>query len=218
MKRLITTGAAAAIVALAAAGSALAAVDVGTATVVVKQVEGVLEKNQRLLNMQDRVYLDEMIRTAEESASVITFLDKSQISVGPNSEVVLDRFVFDPDTAKGTFSINVVQGVFRFASGTMAKSAYVIRTPVATMGIRGTEFTIVVEPNGTTNVTVASGMVMIENCVGEKVTLDRSGLSTTIRASVEGTCLAPTEPGPQAPRYAALVERMDGTLARIRGD
>jgi hypothetical protein len=59
------------------------------------------------------------------------------LTIGPNSEVVLDKMIFDGDTAKNA-TIRVVRGAMRFASGRSDHSAYHIETKVATIGVRGT--------------------------------------------------------------------------------
>src|SRR6185503_9239059 len=60
-----------------------------------------------------------------------------------------DSFVFQNKTTAKEFSINAVQGTFRFITGVSAKNAYSIKTPSATIGVRGTEFDFTVDQAGT---------------------------------------------------------------------
>ena len=73
---------------------------------------------------------------------------------------MLDRFVFDPDRKTGELTLNVTQGMFRFVTGGMQKEAYRIRTPHATIGVRGTDFLLRVTATET-SVAVIDGTVLM---------------------------------------------------------
>ena len=65
------------------------------------------------------------------------FLDRSTLNVGENSDLVIDEFVYKPDSG-GTMSASVTKGVVRFVGGDISHGGGAsIRTPVATVGIRG---------------------------------------------------------------------------------
>jgi hypothetical protein len=70
---------------------------VGNAAIVVKTVTGTIEDNVHKVRLQDDLYHNELIETYEESATEILFLDETSISLGPESSIVLDEFVYDPD-------------------------------------------------------------------------------------------------------------------------
>jgi hypothetical protein len=129
-----------ALVAFAAmsAGSADAAVPIGSTKVVVRTVTGTLGESVRTLVVQDRVSQDEIIATKADSASQIVFEDSTTLTLGPNAQVTLDKFVYDPNPSKGQFFLTVSQGIMRFITGTLDHSAYSIKTPNGTIGVRGT--------------------------------------------------------------------------------
>ncbi|HKT19503.1 MAG TPA: FecR domain-containing protein [Stellaceae bacterium] len=118
--------------------------DIGTTIVVVRTVTGTLETQTRQLVIHDDVAQNEVISTAPDAASEIEFVDGTKLSLGPRAKVVLDKFVFDPDPAKGKFYMTVSEGVFRFATGHMDHQSYAITTPNGTLGVRGTEFNFIV--------------------------------------------------------------------------
>lgn len=92
----------------------------------------------RQLNAGDTVYLNDNITSANGGKAQIMFLDKSALMINPNTQVTVDRFVFDPETASGDLSINSAKGALRFIGGALSKKKPVtIKTPVATIGIRG---------------------------------------------------------------------------------
>ena len=64
------------------------------------------------------VFAGETVKTPTDGSTVIKFQDLTQIQVGHNSTIVLDSFVYDPQTAASTGAITFSKGVFRFISGT----------------------------------------------------------------------------------------------------
>src|SRR5262249_46863164 len=97
---------------------------------------------------------------------------------GPTSEVVLDKFVYDPVGNKGKVVVQTTRGAFRFVTGTQDHSAYQINTPYGSLGVRGTEFTCEVKPkeqkrqiNGCDiKCTVVSGAVEATTSTGNRQT------------------------------------------------
>jgi hypothetical protein len=113
---------------------------IGVASAVKNRVEGSTGGAARALAAGSSVFAREVVRTGDESTAQLLFLDETSLSIGPQSEVTLDRFVFDPNRGAGSVVINATRGAFRFVSGSQQPSNYQIRTPVATIGVRGTVF------------------------------------------------------------------------------
>ncbi len=110
----------------------------GVAQTVQNHVFSIMRGNQEPLTVGKEVYMDQSVRTEDDSETQLILLDQTNFKIGPKSNVVLDRFVFDPNKPKGDVIINVTQGVFRFVTGSQDPSSYHIKTPIATMGVRGT--------------------------------------------------------------------------------
>jgi len=75
----------------------------------------------------------------------IAFRDNSLLSLGPDTVLAIDRYVFDPTTHQGAFDSSLRQGTLSAVSGKIAKQtpdAMKVRTPVAILGVRGTEFVV----------------------------------------------------------------------------
>jgi hypothetical protein len=113
---------------------------IGVASAVSNRVESVVGGGARQLAVGGDVFARQMVRTGEASAAQLLFLDETSLSIGPSSEVTLDRFVYDPNRGTGNVVLNATKGAFRFVSGSQQPSSYQIRTPVATIGVRGTIF------------------------------------------------------------------------------
>jgi hypothetical protein len=189
---------------------------VGNTTLVVKTV------TTRTLSLKDDIYHNELIQTFEESATELTFLDQTSLSLGPQSRITLDRFIYDPDPSKSSFVLTVTQGALRFASGALPDESYVIHTPVATIGIRGTVIDLVVERTGAgdsatnVNLTVIEGEARVLNCSGIQV-LVPSGQSSTVWGQQDGGCSDPTEPGPRPERFAKVFDHKDRIILNHSG-
>lgn len=122
---------------------ALAQAKIGTSAGVQGNVfvRGGGSAEQRRAAVRDSIFLQDQVITRQESAIQILLLDASIFTVGENCELVIDRFVYDPDTGAGQMSANVVRGAFRFMSGRIGANNPTdadIRTPSALIGIRGT--------------------------------------------------------------------------------
>jgi hypothetical protein len=90
----------------------------------------------------------DVVKTGADGSVGITMRDNSLLSAGPNSIVSLDRFEFDPTTSDGRFDARLQRGTLAVVSGRIAKKspqAMTVRTPSATLGVRGTEFVVSVD-------------------------------------------------------------------------
>jgi hypothetical protein len=119
--------------------------NIGSATLVKNRVDGVIGGQTRSLSSGSAVHANELIRSGEDSVGNLQFLDQTKLSVGPNSQVRLDKFVYDPNKKAGSVVIQAGKGAYRFATGVQDSKNYQIKTPYATLGVRGTVLEIVVE-------------------------------------------------------------------------
>ncbi len=110
---------------------------IGSAANTKNSVQGIVEGNTQTLSNGSELYANETVRTGAASVTDLQFIDESKMSVGPISEVHLDKFVYDPSGSSGTVVINATKGAFRFVTGSQDKKAYQIKTPYGTLGIRG---------------------------------------------------------------------------------
>jgi len=92
----------------------------------------------RELDIGTRLVTNERIQTTESGSLQVMFLDKSTLTVGPNSDMVIDQFVYDPSQGSGEFAVRLAGGALRFVGGQIShRDGATITTPVATIGIRG---------------------------------------------------------------------------------
>jgi len=117
------------------------------------------------------VFAQETVTTPAKGATVMRFHDQTQLQIGANSTVVLDRFVYDVNGDSADASIKFTKGVFRYIAG-QAKSEDNIKlsTPTTTLTIRGTRFLVSVADDGSTTVAVIDGAVDVQPCGPAKPT------------------------------------------------
>jgi hypothetical protein len=98
----------------------------------------------RELKQGDFIYVSDEILTSGRSFAVLQFTDGAKVTVRPDSTLIIEQYLYagnDEDAA----TLNLVEGGLRVITGAMAKTNpenYKVRTPVALMGVRGTEFSI----------------------------------------------------------------------------
>ena len=95
----------------------------------------------RVIGSGKPVYLNDHVTTGADGRLQILLLDETVFTIGPNSDMVLDEFVYDPKTNAGKVSAQIAKGVFRFVTGKVAQhrpADMKVALPVGTIGIRGT--------------------------------------------------------------------------------
>lgn len=94
------------------------------------------------------VYAADRLKTGKEGALGVTLKDDTLLSSGPNSTLAVERFAFNSTSHEGGMLLSVIKGTLSMISGLIVKAnpeAARIRTPQATIGIRGTELIVEVE-------------------------------------------------------------------------
>lgn len=175
----------------------------------------------RNLVYEETVYADERVETGAAGKTNLAFLDQTNLFIGERSSVLLDRFVYDPGSRKGDVSISLLKGAFRFVTGEIKnKQNVTLRTPTASIAIRGTVLVLLVLADGTSEINVWSGAVDVLVCDRPGPVPVNAGESLTVSSSCESTrghARDSAEVGYPIPRlpseYAAL-----GYVAPAAGD
>jgi hypothetical protein len=152
------------------------------------------------------VFLQDIVRTGETARLEITFNDATQLTLGEKAELALDKFVFNPAARQGSVDF-AVRGAFRFLSGQVSKlasSQVNVRTPVATIGIRGTDFWGGPIDDQILGVFLVEGAVSVSNAAGAQI-LSQPGEGTNVPA-------AGAPPGPVTTWPADKVNRAVATV------
>lgn len=167
-------------------------------------------RSTRVLVPKLNVFADERIETDEAGVAQILFRDGSHMSVGPNSDLVIDRFVYDPETSAGELAASLGRGVLRFVGGQLSKRDKVtVATPVAVIGVRGGIAVIEHDTGRGTEAILLFGDEMEVRGLGDveaSTRVTRPGFAVPVGA--DGSI------GPAAP---VAPERLNQALAAVEG-
>ncbi|NDH63106.1 MAG: hypothetical protein EBY18_15990 [Alphaproteobacteria bacterium] len=151
---------------------------------------------ERILRVGIDVQASERVTTKANDRAHVVFLDGTALTVGPNSVLVIDKYVYDPNRKTGDMALSTTKGVFRFVGGSISKnSEVVVTTPSATIGIRGGIATIEVADGGSTRATFIYGDSLRVTNQGVTQTATRNGSQITASAGEKPTPPAILPPG-----------------------
>lgn len=133
----------------------------GKAVAVVQATSASGPGGSRTLTAAKPVYSGDRIKTGGSGQAQIVFADNTRLVVGPNSSIVIDKYVYNPGSSGAQVSMQLAKGAFRFISGRGSDRNVRITTPSATLGIRGTAFDVGVGGKIGTGVAVFDGSVRV---------------------------------------------------------
>lgn len=132
---------------IAAGVQAQEAVGVNAAIRNTVRTQPVGESALRAAALRGQVHTGDVFVSGPQSQLQVLLRDRSIFTIGSNARVTIDRFVIDTDRSAGGASASVARGAFRFVSGRGGARAGAVRTPVASIGVRGTVVETVVGPD-----------------------------------------------------------------------
>ena len=115
------------------------AAPVGKVTRVQKQAQ----VGSRPAKVGASVSMNQRLRTGPGARMQITFVDGTNLTLGENASVVVDKFVYNPAKSTGAMALSSAKGAVRFSTGkigSMKKKDVTVSTPSAALAVRGTEF------------------------------------------------------------------------------
>jgi hypothetical protein len=190
---------------------------VGTAGAVNPQAQG----GDRVLQVGSSIIFRERISTSASGSTQVMFVDKTTLSVGPNSNILIDEFVYNPNAGSGRMTVTLTKGAMRMVGGNVSHTqGATIKTPLATIGVRGGVATVrhgtrggtqAINHFGTLTMTVCqrqlgstSNSQSPRGCAGPSETVSRPGYGVSVKTA--GT--APSAPArvPQAEIAALTLE------------
>ncbi|MBM3483394.1 MAG: hypothetical protein FJX66_08810 [Alphaproteobacteria bacterium] len=164
------------------------------------------------------IYQGDLIETGSNGKLSILFIDSSTFALGSDGSMVLDELVYDPKSNEGHSLANISKGVFVYVSGEIADNnpdKVAIKTPVMTIGIRGTKIAGVAAPEGTENKVAllpeedgSVGKVVVTNDAGS-VVLDAANELTKV---VFGNVLPSV---PEVVAQAVVNELFDEAISQV---
>jgi hypothetical protein len=158
-----------------------AAQQVGTATAVNQSTESTSPGGSTIaLTVGSRILHNQNIHTSPNGSVQLLFLDKSTLNIAPNTNIVIDEFVFDPASGSGHMLTKLTQGTLQYIGGKLShQGAVTITTPAAAIGIRGGINITHYDAQNGTQTTNLNGQTTATNGTGS-IIINRPGFTVTI--------------------------------------
>jgi len=152
----------------------------------------------------------------------IDFVDETRLDVVDHSKIIIDEFVYDPATGKGSLDIRASLGAVRYASGQIAKTSRQkvrLRTPTATISVRGTDFSMVVNEIGESYVTLLPSCDTNGDCITGEIKVENNGGYVIMNQAFQMTRVESYDQRPSRPVVVDLTEpQITGMLIFRRVD
>ena len=203
---------------VAQAGPQLGAQPIGQVENIEGTVTAIRADGSRVeLHVGDPVFQGDILESSEGGGVGVVLADETTFSMAENGRMVLDEMVYDPGSQEGSISMSVLQGVFTFVSGKVAKvdpDAMVLNTPVATIGIRGTQVALDLTEGEDMKVVL---MTESDGFVGEVVVTNNGGVQI-LNVPDQGTQVGDSNTPPEPPRIyqrAEITNNFGGALEQL---
>ena len=139
----------------------------------------------------------------------IGFIDDTRVDVTQHSKLVIDEFVYDPNTETGELSLKVALGTIRYASGQIAKTSPTniqITTPTATIGVRGTDFTMTVDELGSSTIILLPSCDTSGFCFVGEITVESDAGQVIMNRAFQATVVDTMASQPLKPVILSIEE------------
>tara|TARA_B100002019_G_scaffold292257_1_gene314831 strand:- start:439 stop:1563 length:1125 start_codon:yes stop_codon:yes gene_type:complete len=154
--------------------------------------------------------------------TAIQFVDDTRVDVTEHSKLLIDEFVYDPNTQTGALSLKAALGTVRYASGQIAKNSrqnIKIRTPTATIAVRGTDFSMSVDEFGQSTVILLPSCTQAGNsllCTVGEISVESDVGQVVLNQAFQATTVSAVDSAPQRPLLLDPDETFISNLIIIR--
>ena len=112
-------------------------------------------QNNEILQNGSKIFFGDTIISKKNANVQILFIDQTVLTLGEDTEMTIDEFIYDPNSNKGSFVSSVKSGTVKFITGQISKNNpedLEVKYPAGTLGARGTEFIVLAEKNNQSTV------------------------------------------------------------------
>ena len=132
----------------------------------------------------------------------ILFIDETRVDVTQHSKLIIDEFVFDPNSGTGKLNLSAKLGTIRYASGQIAKNSRQdtkITTPTATIGVRGTDFSMTIDELGGSTIILLPSCDVNGNCLVGEISVESAAGQVILNQAFQATQVYVPESPPTPP-------------------
>ena len=181
---------------------------------------GVLERDGSVIDGDTGVGVQSMDTAVTARGSMqIDFIDDTRVDITEHSRLLIDEFVYDPAAGKASLGLKASMGTVRYASGQIAKNFrqnVKIRTPSATIGVRGTDFIMVVDEVGGSMITLLPSCDVEGYCYTGEITVETDAGFVIMNQAFQTTVATISSQPPSKPLILDLDENQISQLLIIR--
>lgn len=182
--------------------------------------DAAIERNNDSIPVDNGVGV-EMLDTAvtANSSMRIDFIDDTRVDITEHSRLVIDDFVYDPNTGTGSLGLKASLGTVRYASGQIAKNSRQrvrIRTPSATIGVRGTDFVMTVDEFGGSMITLLPSCDVDGYCYTGEITVETDAGFVIMNQAFQATSTLHSMKKPTPPIIIDVTEDEINNLLILR--
>ena len=181
---------------------------------------GVLERDSQVIAGGTGVGVQSMDTAVTANGKMrIDFVDDTRVDLTDHSRLLIDEFVYDPANDIGSISLKASLGTVRYASGQIAKryqQNVKIRTPSATIGVRGTDFIMLVDEIGGTMVTLLPSCDTTGTCIVGEISVESDNGFVIMNQAFQTTQIKSSYQKPSKPLVLDLDEKQIGSLLILR--
>jgi len=148
----------------------------------------------------------------------IEFIDATRVDVTQHSKLIIDEFVYDPNSKTGKLSLKASIGTVRYASGQIAKNSATnvkITTPTATIGVRGTDFTMTIDETGSSTIILLPSCDTNGSCFVGEISVESDAGQVILNQAFQATVVDTVASRPLTPVILDLDEELISNLLII---
>ena len=174
-------------------------------------------ENDIVIEKQLDIFSYDTVKTGNGKVG-IEFIDATRVDVTQHSKLVIDEFVYDPNTKTGKLSLKAKLGTVRYASGQIAKNSATnvkIETPTATIGVRGTDFTMTIDEVGSSTIILLPSCDTNGDCFVGEISVESDAGQVILNQAFQATVVDTLASKPLTPVLLDLDEEMINNLLII---
>jgi hypothetical protein len=152
--------------------------------------------------------MDDEIITAKTKLG-LTFIDDTRVSVTEQSVVVIDDFIYDPSTGTGKLAMNIALGTVKYSSGAIARNSrenVSLKTPTATISVRGTDFTMTVDELGRSIIILLPSCPPVGDCWTGEIMVSTEVGQVILNQAYQATLVSNRMANPTKPKILDITE------------
>ena len=149
----------------------------------------------------------------------IEFLDETRVDITQHSKLIIDEFVYDPNSKTGKLSLKATLGTVRYASGQIAKNSaqnISIKTPTATVAVRGTDFAMTIDEIGSSTIILLPSCNGAGNCFVGEISVESDAGQVILNQAFQATQVDTPESSPLKPVLLDLDESLINNLLIVQ--